>query len=294
MPDSKQDIWAQWILQRRFGGDRERLKADLNNCLYPIRDQVLSHANLSDDDTLLDVGCGDGLIAFGALDKVKTGRVIFSDISQDLLNHAQAIARELQVANRCEFIHASADDLSPIQDASVDVVTTRSVLIYVSAKQQAFAEFFRVLKPKGRLSIFEPINRFGWPEPPHLFSGYDVTPLIEIAEKVKALYLRLQPPDTDPMTDFDERDLIVFAEKAGFKEVHLELQVEIKPPTEISDWDAFMRVAGNPKIPTLEEAIGQVLTSEEAEAFVAHLRPLVEAKQGTARSALAYLWAIKS
>ena len=294
MPDAKQDIWAQWILQRRFGGDSERMKADLNNCLYPIRDKVLSHAHLSDDETLLDVGCGDGLIAFGALDKVKTSRVIFSDISQDLLDHAQAIAREMQVVNRCEFFHASADDLSPIPDASVDVVTTRSVLIYVSAKQKAFAEFFRVLKPTGRLSIFEPINRFGWPEPPHLFCGYDVTPIIEIAEKLKALYLRLQPPDTDPMTDFDERDLIVFAEKAGFKEIHLELQVEIKPPTEISDWDAFMRIAGNPKIPTLEEAIGQTLTSEEAEKFVAHLRPLVEAKQGTARSALAYLWAIKS
>jgi len=293
MSDSKQDIWAQWILQRRFGGDRERLKADLINCLYPIRDKVLSHADLSADETLLDVGCGDGLIAFGALDKVKASKVIFSDISQDLLDHAQTIARELQVANRCEFIHASADDLSPIPDASVDVVTTRSVLIYVSAKQKAFAEFFRVLKPTGRLSIFEPINRFCWPEPPQLFSGYDVTPIVEIAEKVKALYLRLQPPDTDPMTDFDERDLIVLAEKAGFEEIHLELQVEIKPPTEISDWDAFMRVAGNPKIPTLEEAIAQTLTPAEAERFVAHLRPLVDAKQGTARSALAYLWAIK-
>ena len=294
MPDSKQDIWAQWLLQRRFGGDSERMKVALNNFLYPVRDKVLSHASLSDDEVLLDVGCGDGLIAFGALDKVKTSKVILSDISQDLLDHAQAIAREMQVANRCEFIRASADDLSPIQDASVDVVTTRSVLIYVSTKQKAFAEFFRVLKPNGRLSIFEPINRFCWPEPPHLFSGYDVTPIIEIAEKVKALYLRLQPPDTDPMTDFDERDLIVFAEKAGFKEIHLELQVEIKPPTEVSDWEAFMRVAGNPKIPTLEEAIGQVLTSEEIEAFVAHLRPLVEGKQGTTRSALAYLWAMQT
>jgi hypothetical protein len=72
------------------------------------------------------------------------------------------------------------------------------------------------------------------------------------------------------------------------------LQVEIKPSTETSDWDAFMRVAGNPKIPTLEEAIGQALTSAEADKFVAHLRPLVEAKQGTVRSALAYLWATKS
>jgi len=294
MTDSQQDIWAQWLLQRRFGGDSERMKAALNNCLYPIRDKVLSHANLSDGEDLLDVGCGDGLIAFGALDKVKTGRVIFSDISQDLLDHARAIAKEMQVADRCEFIRASADDLSVIPDASVDVVTTRSVLIYVSAKQKTFAEFFRVLKPKGRLSIFEPINRFCWPEPPRLFRGYDVTPIIEIAEKVKALYLGLQPPDTDPMLDFDERDLLVFAEKAGFEEIHLELQVEIKPPAEVSDWDAFMRIAGNPKTPTLEEAIGQVLTSEETEAFSAHLRPLVEGKLGTERSALAYLWAIKT
>ncbi len=294
MPDSKLDIWAQWLLQRRWGGDRERMKAELRDCLYPIRDQVLSHAHLSEAETLLDVGCGDGLIAFGALDKVATSRVIFSDISQDLLDYVQALAREMRVADRCEFIRASAADLSSIPDASVDVVTTRSVLIYVSAKQKAFDEFFRMLKPAGRLSIFEPINRFGWPEPPQLFSGYDVTPIVEIANKVKALYLRLQPLDTDPMVDFDERDLIALAEKAGFKEINLELQVEIKPPTETADWDAFMHVAGNPKIPTLEEAIGQVLTPQEVEAFVAYLRPLVEARQGTTRSALAYLWASKS
>ena len=35
---------------------------------------------------MLDVECGDGLIAFGALDRVgEEGVVIFSDISQDLL-----------------------------------------------------------------------------------------------------------------------------------------------------------------------------------------------------------------
>lgn len=293
MSDTKQDIWAQWILERRFGGDSERMQAVLDNYLYPIRDNVLRHAHLGENETLLDVGCGDGLIAFGALEQMKTGRVIFSDISQDLLDHAQTMAREMQVTHRCAFLRASADDLSPIPDASMDVVTTRSVLIYVAAKAKAFAEFFRVIKPGGRLSIFEPINRFSWPEPPHLFSGYDVTPIMEIAEKVKALYLRLQPPDTDPMTDFDERDLVLFVEQAGFKEIHLELQVEIKPPSpESSDWDAFMRVAGTPKIPTVEEAIAQTLTP--AEAFTAHLRPLVESQQGTTRSAVAYLWAVKS
>jgi SAM-dependent methyltransferase len=280
MPDAKQDIWAQWLLQRRFGGDRERMKAVLNDCLYPIRDKVLGHTH--DADRPAHVGCTTTNRLWGA-GQGQDKQVIFIDIST-FAGPCSGIAREMQVVHRCEFLRATADDLSPIPDASVDVVTTRSVLIYVSAKQKAFAEFFRVLKPGGRLSIFEPINRFSWPEPSHLLCGYDVTPIIDIVDKVKALYLRLQPPDTDPMTDFDERDLIGFAEKAGFQEIHLELQVEIKPPTETSDWDAFMRVAGNPKIPTFEEAIAQTLTAEEAEKFVAHLRPLVEARQGTARS----------
>jgi len=159
---------------------------------------VLENASLLPRQTLLDVGCGDGLIAFGALARVKSCKVIFSDISQDLLNHAQRIVRQLNVDDRCQFVNVAADDLSSLQSASVDVVTTRSVLIFVTAKQKSFDEFFRVLKPGGRLSICEPISRFGWPEPSHLFRGYDVTPIIPIVDKVKAVYLRLQPPDTDP------------------------------------------------------------------------------------------------
>lgn len=67
--------------------------------------------------------------------------------------------------DRCRFVRAAAEDLGPIPDASVDVVTTWSVLIYVADKRRAFAEFFRVLKPGGRASLFEPINRFGHGRP---------------------------------------------------------------------------------------------------------------------------------
>jgi SAM-dependent methyltransferase len=198
----------------------------------------------------------------------------------------------MNLQNRCQFVHASADDLSMLGDESVDAVTTRSVLIYVSAKQKAFKEFYRVLKPGGQLSIFEPINRFAFPEPPDRFEGYDITPVMEIAQKLKDVYERIQPSGIDPMGDFDERDLIAHAEKAGFKEIHLELQIEIKP-SEDADWSVIMHTAWNPKIPTLEEAIQQALTPDEAEKFVDHLRPLVESKQGIHRLAVAYLWAVK-
>lgn len=293
--ETLQDEWAAWLLQRRHGGNAEQQQAMLKE-LLPIRDQVLHHASITAGETLLDVGTGDGLIAFGALPRVGAqGQVIFSDISQDLLDHCQALARHMGMVERCRFVRASADDLTPCADASVDVVTTRSVLTYVSAKQQAFHEFYRVLKPGGRISLFEPINRFAFPEPAHLFFGYPVTPVQEIAEKVKAGYNRLAKGDASayaPMIDFGEYDLLNFAEKAGFGEIHLDLQVYIKP-REAMMWEAFLHSSPNPLAPTLEEALREALTPDEAAQFVHYLRPLVEEGQGTGRMALAYLWAIK-
>jgi ubiquinone/menaquinone biosynthesis C-methylase UbiE len=291
MAETRQDMWAQWLLNRRFGGDPARMKR-MMAFLYPIRDRVLSPLDLPENGILLDVGCGDGLIAFGTLEKFEGSRVIFSDISQDLLHHAEALAQEMGVRERCQFVRAAAEDLSTLADESVDAVTTRSVLIYVSEKQKAFDEFHRVLKNGGKLSIFEPINRFSFPEPPDKFEGYDVTPVADVAQKLTALYLQIQPLDTDPMGDFDERDLISQAERAGFTEIHLDLQIEVKPH-ENDDWSAFLHTAMNPKIPTLAEAMEQVLTAEEIERFTGHIRPLVEARKGTRRIALAYLWAVK-
>lgn len=290
MTDSQSDIWSQWLLNRRFGGNAEMMKKTFD-FLYPIRDKVLSQIELGENEILLDVGCGDGLIAFGALQKFENCRVIFSDISQDLLSHAEALAREMNLGDRCQFVRASADDLSMFENGMIDAVTTRSVLIYVSAKQQAFNEFHRVLKDGGQLSIFEPINRFAFPESSNRFLGYDVTPIAELAQKVMSVFQRIQP-ETDPMLDFDERNLVAYAETSGFSEIYLKLQIEVRP-VERLDWSAFLHMAGNPKIPTLEEAIEQALTPSEAEVFKNHLRPLVEAGQGTRRLAMAYLWAVK-
>jgi len=201
MTERAPDLWAQWLLDRRHGGDARRLKATLD-FLYPVRDKVLTSARLKNGGTLLDVGCGDGLIAFGALDRDPTARVIFSDISTDLLEHAASLARRMQVADRCEFLCAPADDLSALRDGTVDAVTTRSVLIYVADKRRAVHGFYRVLRLGGRLSVFEPINRFGEPQPPEIFYGFDVTPVMPIAAKVKAVHQRLQPfrcgPDAEP------------------------------------------------------------------------------------------------
>ena len=261
--------------------------------LYLWRDEILDKAQLKPGDTLLDVGAGDGLIAFGALDRLgPPGHVIFSDVSQDLLDHYREAAAAEGLLDRCSFVQVPADALAAIADTSVDVVTTRSVLIYVKDKAAALREFYRVLKPGGRVSVFEPINR-RMHDPDRLF-GYDTRPVAALAQKVRAAYESIQPRDSDPMGDFDERDLVRHAETAGFPEIGLDLRLSLKAPMKPCTWETFVRSSGNPLVPPLSEVLAQALTAEESAAFTAVLKPLVESGRGQERSALAYLTAVKS
>src|SRR5438093_5336521 len=179
---SGRDIWAQWLAVHRYGGDPE-VRARMLEETREFRKKVLERADLAEGETLLDVGCGEGLIGFGALER-GAGHVVFSDISDDLLDFCRGAAEAAGVADRCSFVQAGAEELEGVADESVDVVTTRSVLIYVRDKEGAFCEFARVLRSAGRVSLFEPINRFGMDERKEGFWGFPGNGVLELAHKV--------------------------------------------------------------------------------------------------------------
>jgi arsenite methyltransferase len=213
--------------------------------------------------------------------------VIFSDVSRSLLEHCRSLAAQLAVSERCEFLEARAEDLRPVADDTVDAVTTRSVLIYVADKASAFREFHRVLKRSGQISLFEPINRYGldtW--------RFDVGPVLDLAQRLRDFYQRLQPPDSDPMLDFDEHRLVALCEAGGLRghpsrAAHLRAAGHT-PAVGPGDLDP-----GEPEHPSPREAMTQVFTPEEATRYEAHVRPRVEAGHGVVREAVAYLAATK-
>lgn len=253
------DKWASWLLIRR-DGDNQAMRDRIAPELADLRDNVLDRADLHPDDTLLDVGTGTGLIGFGALDRLgPRGRVIFSDISQDLLAECRRTAAG---DDRCDFVRASADDLAGVADASVDVVTTRSVLMYLDRKEVAFAEFRRVLRPGGRLSIFEPINRFLVEHRPGDMFGLGPSPVQELLSKVLDQFKR--GSDERTMLDFDERDLLRWAVDAGFAAVELDYRAQLDVPAQpMADWATLKNTAPNPLAPTYGEAIEAALTPGE-------------------------------
>jgi hypothetical protein len=171
------------------------------------------------------------------------------------------------------------------------------VLIYVADKSRSFAEFHRVLRAGGRISIFEPINRIDLD--PRYFSrlfGIDMTPVQDLADRIRPLYFR-DGYENDPMLDFDERDLVRAIEDAGFPFVQMQLDyrygAHTDDPSSLVPFDAYLKAAPNPNVPSLLEAMDRVLTAGERERFVAHVRPRFERGERFYRSCVAYIQAQK-
>src|SRR5262249_41299376 len=143
---------------------------------YEIRNTIPEHSGIKESDTVLDIGCGDGLLGFGALLKIgKNGKVIFSDISESCVNACKEIYHSLENQNPADFFITPAQQL-PFENESIDAIIFRSVLIYIDEKPACFKEFYRVLKPGGRISFFEPINIFTKRhQPKSSFYGHDIS-----------------------------------------------------------------------------------------------------------------------
>lgn len=290
------DHWSRWLLERRDAGDARQRRLAFEH-LAPIRDRVLANAGPLDGVTLLDVGAGDGLIALEALERVgPEGAVIFSDVSPALLERCKEAVRARRSLAHARFVVARAEDLDGIADSSVDVITTRSVIIYVADKADAFAAFHRALRPGGRISLFEPINMLTFPEPPGRFWGYDVAAVAELADKVRATFEDLHDPASATMTDFDAGDLVLLAEDAGFARVHCDCHIDIEPgqPPGPENVETLLDTSPNPFAPTIREAIAQALTESERERFISHLRQAHDDGRQVKRLAVAYLVAVKA
>ncbi|HYF04207.1 MAG TPA: class I SAM-dependent methyltransferase [Patescibacteria group bacterium] len=286
------DKWLTWLLEKRSGGDAEQKRKTYEG-LSPIRNKVIEHADIQAGDTVLDIGTGDGFIAFGVLEKhPDIDKMIFSDISDDTLEFCREATRSLKTEIPVEFLKTSAEKIL-LKDDTVDVLTARSVYIYVKDREKAFKEAHRVLKPGGRFSIFEPINLFSVQRRGGDYFGMDLSPIQEIADKF--LKVLGYPHDTsnDPMLNFDERDLLDLAQEAGFTHIKLVYEARVSSKAKYMPWELLYNAPPNPNALSLKEAFEKSLTQEEHERAVAYMKNYMEKNDAKGGQAIAYLLAIK-
>jgi arsenite methyltransferase len=298
--DCESDVWSQWLLHRRDADDAAYGRV-VRGVIQRLVDRVLDAAHLSPEMTLVDVGTGEGILAFRAIERIGPSlRVMLTDISAPMLGHAEALAAERQVRDQCKFIECSAEKLAGIEDASADVVATRAALVYVGDKRAALLEFHRVLKPGGRISMAEPIFQDQAFEAVALKTLVDAQgpsgpdELLPLLHRWKAA----QFPDSqekvaaNPIANFSERDLLHFVKGAGFTEIHLELHIDVAPST-ITSWDVFLDTSPHPWAPPLRLILAERFSPTERQLFEDFFRPTVEAGKYVSTDRIVYLTAKK-
>ncbi len=112
------------------------------------RRRALQHHGLRPNDHLLDVASGTGLVAIEAAKILGTARDITClDPSAGMLAVARAKLSATFVSGRAEQI--------PLPDNAYDFLTMGYALRHVTSLEVTFREFYRVLKPGGKLLILE-------------------------------------------------------------------------------------------------------------------------------------------
>lgn len=103
-------------------------------------------------ETVVDIGSGAGFDSLIAARLVGPGgRVIGFDMTPEMLKKAQAGAEAMGATN-LEFREGLAEAL-PLPDGFADVVISNGVLNLTLDKTETLHEWFRVLKPGGRLQV---------------------------------------------------------------------------------------------------------------------------------------------
>ena len=116
------------------------------------RMRTLEALRLQAEESVIDIGCGSGLLAENMAALVSEGgRVVGVDSSPDMLALAERRCADLPQVRLKE---GRAEDLLE-ESESFDAVACIQVLLYISAVESALAEMHRVLKPGGRLVILE-------------------------------------------------------------------------------------------------------------------------------------------
>lgn len=135
----------------QFTAQVERFVASPHvNVAEPVERFVATVAPRGDERTL-DVGCGPGLLARAFAPRVR--EFVGVDLTPAMVEKATAIARKESLAN-ARFQVGDALAL-PFEAGSFDLALTRLALHHMPEPGAAVREMARVLRPGGRIGIFD-------------------------------------------------------------------------------------------------------------------------------------------
>ena len=180
-----------------------------------------------------ELGCGPGHTAVEIARWVgAAGHVHALDINADFIAQAKINARAAGLEDRMTVLSCDGDETLPLQDASLDRITTRNTLIYVDGPAVTLKEFKRILKPGGLahaiegdwpMMVVEPLPQSDWTALIEAAGHACRTP--DIGRKLHGLFVRAEfsdvqvqlitRPDTEGRLLGMVKNMVGFARTSG-------------------------------------------------------------------------------
>lgn len=138
---------ASW---NKFSPGWKKWDALMMDFLKPDGDEIIRLIHPKDADVVLDIAAGTGEPGLTIATMLKDGKVIITDLSEDMLEIAQANASKRSIRN----IETRACDVCelPFPDNTFDAISCRFGFMFFPDMLLATKEMYRVLKPGGRMA----------------------------------------------------------------------------------------------------------------------------------------------
>jgi ubiquinone/menaquinone biosynthesis C-methylase UbiE len=143
-----------------FGGAADAMR---RQSFWPLKEALPGLKDASEAPLVLDVACGTGRYTRFLKYNLSHARVIGVDLSPPYIEKAQRDAARLE--STVDFIVGNAEEL-PVEDRTVDAVV--NVFLFHElprrVREKVAREFYRVLKPGGRIVFVDSVQNHDCPE----------------------------------------------------------------------------------------------------------------------------------
>ncbi len=142
--DQQKESW------NKFSGGWKKWDDLMMEYLKPMGDAIVDYLAPSGRQVILDIAGGTGEPGFTIAAMLKDGKVIITDLAEDMLEVAKEKATVMGIRN-IEFRACDVCEL-PFADNSFDAVSLRFGFMFFPDMQLAASEIHRVLKPGGKIA----------------------------------------------------------------------------------------------------------------------------------------------
>ena len=134
----------------KFSTGWKKWESKLLEHMQPAAEGIINLLQPKGSELILDIAAGTGEPGFSIAKMLINGKVIVTDLSDEMLNIARENALK-QGINNVEFIACDVSEL-PFTDNTFDAVSCRMGFMFFPDMHLAAIEILRILKPGGRFA----------------------------------------------------------------------------------------------------------------------------------------------